>query len=141
MRYLLVVLIFTCLINPIISQDEVTINTTRFSTIYFQFNTTKYTDSLEAEKYKKEYEILKMLINSNPNVTLVIHGYQNIKERVNIAEKRAKKVKFDLIKIGVSEEKIIIKKEAPIYVDSSTLDSEMRLTQHVSFEILGNNRY
>jgi hypothetical protein len=136
MKYLLVILFIVCQAHPIISKNIVSINRTTLLTIYFQYNTTDYRDSLSAQDYQAQHVIIKELMDANPEISFVIHGYQNSTEQANLSEKRAQKVKEELINVGVSKDRMIVKKEPSISIDKSTPDSERALTQKVNFTVM-----
>lgn len=136
MRYLIVLMFFVCLINPIISKDVKSIDRTRLSVIYFQVNFTQYIDSLAANRYKEEYTIIKELIDANPEIDLVLNGYQNLMERANLSEERAQKVKQDLMQAGVCNDRMIIKKQPSIVIADSVLAVGRDYTQRVEFTVV-----
>lgn len=139
MRYLLVILLLSCGIVTS-SKEIMSIDRTGFRYALFKYNRAQYRNADYAKEYAREYERLKLFFDENPELEVVVYGYQNNKELKGLAERRSLKVKDDLIKIGISSDRIYVLAEPTLFITDSMDKVEKVLTQKVEL-LLNNKKY
>ncbi|MDF2456622.1 MAG: hypothetical protein K0R51_2615 [Cytophagaceae bacterium] len=132
MRYLLVLLVLSW--NTVTTSKEIMLlNSAGSKSVYFRFNSFHYSNADHAKEMKNEYERLKQLMDENPQLEVELHGYQNNQERNKLADKRALKVKQDLIRIGINSNRLGTIAEPPLIITDSMDEIEKWKTQRVDF--------